>query len=260
MNSVRARIALGQLAEARTGLARAWELAEIIPRGGYLFIQVANVQEEFAATVDEGWEEIGSLVGVDVHSDDPLRDVDAVFRGSERQFLAAIYAVAGRLSARIGRSEHAMRFVDRVVPAIRLAPPWAINLPRIICNAAETMWLAECTDHLDAVEQALHDKLIAPDFRYPSVDGRLALAQLAALRGDVDGAREWFDRARTVLTEQGARPLLAVCDHDEAVMYARVGDKTRADALFDKAILQFADIGMTGWLIRAARERRGESP
>jgi hypothetical protein len=33
----------------------------------------------------------------------------------------------------------------------------------------------------------------------------------------------WFERAREVLDQQGARPLRAITDYDEALMYARRG-------------------------------------
>jgi hypothetical protein len=55
-------------------------------------------------------------------------------------------------------------------------------------------------------------------------------------------------------SEQGARPRLAVCDHDEARMYARradPGDADRARALLDAACAQYEAIGMTGRLRRA---------
>jgi hypothetical protein len=54
-----------------------------------------------------------------------------------------------------------------------------------------------------------------------------------------------------VLEEQGARPLRAICDHDEALMLIRrgeTGDAERAATLLDAAIEQFREIGMTGWL------------
>ncbi len=51
------------------------------------------------------------------------------------------------------------------------------------------------------------------------VDGRLTLARLCALTGRHDEAVSWFAKAREVLTEQGASPLLAIVDYDEALMY-----------------------------------------
>jgi hypothetical protein len=52
---------------------------------------------------------------------------------------------------------------------------------------------------------------------------RLALARLCALTGRSDEARAWFEKARHVLDEQGARPLRAITDFGEAWMEARHG-------------------------------------
>ncbi len=89
--------------------------------------------------------------------------------------------------------------------------------------------------------------------------GRLALARLCALQGRHDEAVEWFAKARTVLDEQGARPLRAITDFDEALMHARrgmVGDRERVLRLLDLAVPQFEAIGMPGWLRRAEELRR----
>ena len=61
------------------------------------------------------------------------------------------------------------------------------------------------------------------DFREPGADARLAMAQLCALTGRPGEAHQWFDRARAVLDEQGARPLRALVDLDEAWMEIRRG-------------------------------------
>jgi hypothetical protein len=132
-------------------------------------------------------------------------------------------------------------------------------------GAAETLWLLERLDHIDVVERAVRDKVIAPDFRFPLMDGRLALARLCALTGRYDEAHAWFAQARRALADQGVRPLLAVCDHDEALMLARrrgPGDTAAAGPLLESARGQFEDLGMTGWLRRAdelARRIGGES-
>jgi hypothetical protein len=117
-------------------------------------------------------------------------------------------------------------------------------------SAAEALWLLERFDHGDVVERALREKIIPADFRF-GVDGRLALARLCALTGRHDEAQQWFSEARRRLDEEGSRPLRAVCDLDEALMYVRragAGDADRARPLLAAARRQFDDIGMTGWL------------
>ena len=147
-----------------------------------------------------------------------------------------------------------MQRLERVLPAIERAPGWALNYTRIACDAAETLWLAERTDHIDVIERNLREKVIAPDFRFVMMDGRLALDRLCALQGRYDEAAEWFTKARAVLDEQGARPLRAIVDYDEALMYARrgaPGDAERARPLLDAALRQFRTLGMPGWIRRA---------
>jgi len=122
------------------------------------------------------------------------------------------------------------------------------------CDAAEVLWLLERLDHIGVVERALKEKMVAPDFRHPMMDGCLALARLCALQGRHDEAELWFGEAGRVLEEQGARPLRAITDFDEARMFirrGRSGDVDRAHPLLQSARRQFEDLGMTGWLHRA---------
>jgi hypothetical protein len=83
-------------------------------------------------------------------------------------------------------------------------------------------------------------------------DARLALARLCALDGRSREATRWFDAARAVLDTQGARPLRAVVDHDEALMHLRLGDTGAAAAHVAAAGAAFERLGMTGWARRLA--------
>src|SRR5262249_17510094 len=124
----------------------------------------------------------------------------------------------------------------------------------LVCDAAETLWLTERTEGIDVIERKLREKVIEPDFHSVMVDGRLALARLCALQHRYAEAVDWFAKARTLLAEQGARPLRAIVDYDEALMYARrgaPGDAERARPLLDAALRQFRTLGMPGWIRRA---------
>jgi hypothetical protein len=57
-----------------------------------------------------------------------------------------------------------------------------------------------------------------------------------------------------VFDEQGALPLRAICDYDEATTRVRAGDVVGADALRVAAVRQFDQLGMTGWSRAASRE------
>jgi hypothetical protein len=104
------------------------------------------------------------------------------------------------------------------------------------------------------IENGIREKVLVPDFRYPLRDGRLSMAQLSALQGRHDEAVNWFAKAREVLDEQRSRPLRAICDYSEAVMYTRRGtasDISLAQPLLDAALRQFQGLGMPGWIKRA---------
>ena len=86
-------------------------------------------------------------------------------------------------------------------------------------------------------------------------DSRLALGRLCALDGRASDAAWWFDAAREVLDAQGARPLRAVVDHDQAVMHLRAGDRAAAARGPTPPPAEFERLGMTGWTRRLARSR-----
>jgi len=81
---------------------------------------------------------------------------------------------------------------------------------------------------------------------------RLCLARLDGLLGNVRDAREQMAAERERLDAAGMRPLRAIVDHDEAIVVAAAGPAghTEATNLFDRAVDQFAALGMRGWIDR----------
>jgi tetratricopeptide (TPR) repeat protein len=216
----RFQVALGAFAEARETRARAIALAERSPQLLWAPQFLIAAEDEWRLATDDAWDaplEVG------------VPDLRELPQGS--QFRATFDASIARMHAHMGRVEPAMRRLAAVVPAIERAPGGADNYVRMICDAAATLWLTERTDHAAVIERNLREKVIEPDFRYPMMDARLALARLCALQRRYDEAVDWFGKARTVLDEQGARPLRAIVDYDEALMYVRRGaggDRERA--------------------------------
>ncbi len=235
--------ALGELAPARAASDRAWALATRLPGPS---VQVANLVaagDEICLARDERWE--ASLKAL-------RPDWDQVIEN--KIFLAVNRAAIARIHAHLGRVEPALALLAKAIPAIERVTRGGDNDTRMICDAAATLWMLARTDYIEVIERNLRQKVLAPDWRYPMFDARLSLARLCALQGRYDEAAEWFAKSRAVLQEQGARPLLAIADFDEAWMYIRrnaPGDKERARRLLDAAIAQFKSIGMTGWLRRA---------
>jgi tetratricopeptide (TPR) repeat protein len=243
------QVCLGRLDEARHALEQAQGLAHRVGQP----ISVALFGREYLSrALDEGWEELALVFEPLAASTNPAL---SWARGW-------IYAISVRIGARRGQEDVALRFLDLLVPWLERAPAWTIAFPQMACDAAEALWLFQRLDHVDVVERALREKVVGPDFRGPTVDGRLALARLSALQGRHDEALAWFVEARRVLGEQGARPLLAITDYDEALMYVRrgePGDLARARPLLAAAREQFEAVGMTGWICRADElsRRRG---
>lgn len=179
-------------------------------------------------------------------------------RSSQAWAVGPSLAIMARTAARLGRPDEALEHLGRLVPWLEGAPAWAVHFPCMAGHAAETLWLLHRLDHAQVVERALRDKVLTADFRDIAVDARLSLARLSTLRGRYAEATHWFNEARSVLTEQAARPLLAICDYDEALMHARrkePGDLDLARSLLGAARHQFGAMGMTGWIHRAEELR-----
>jgi tetratricopeptide (TPR) repeat protein len=233
--------ALGRLDAVRDTIEQSEAFAA---RLGMPVPSILQAKECIATATDEGLEELAAAVA-------PLT---AKVIPALAWLQGGFYAYIARISARLGQRDEALRCLGLLVPWLERAPAWTLGMPMMASHAAEALWVLERQDHLDLVERALREKVVAPDFRNAMVDGRLALARLCALTDRHDEALSWFAKAREALTEQGARPLLAITDYDEALMYTRrggPGDAETAGLLLEQARAQFETIGMNGWIRRA---------
>jgi DNA-binding SARP family transcriptional activator len=239
----RSLAALGDLEGARAALAEARELAGRIPGTGWSWerIHVEGALDALTLATAEDWEGMQRVFDELVSTEDPV----------PRWARAPMLAGCARTAAHLGQGERAMAMLALPVQALGRAPAWALNYTRTASDTAETLWLLGRRDHLRPVEAALRLKALPADFRFPMMDLRLSLARLCALDGRLDEADHWFAQARLVLEEQGARPLRAIADFDQALMYARAGRRSHARPSLDAATGQFQRIGMTGWLPRA---------
>jgi predicted ATPase/class 3 adenylate cyclase len=233
--------ALGHLGEAQAALEQADAQAD---RLGAPVATTIYPRQVLCAALDEGWEGLATTFSSVASSQNPAL----------AWALGFAYAGVTQAAVRLGQEKEALDALGRLVPWLERAAPWVPGFLAMAGAATEALWLLERLEHADVIERVLREKVLPADFRSPVADGRLALARLCALTGRFDEAVRWFAEARSVLTEQAARPLLAVCDFDEALMYARrggSGDADRARPLLESARKQFEAIGMTGWLRRA---------
>lgn len=208
----RCQIALGDLDAGRATLAVVRGLVARAPELplGWQLLHHQGAEDALVMARDEGWER-------------RVAEFEPWTRPGPGQHwgTAAIAGIAARNHAHLGRVGRAMGLLARPVRALRQAPAWAPNFARTACEVAETLWLLDRRDHLAVVESALREKALPSDFRFPMTDARQALARLCALDGRPGEAARWFDRARTVLTEQGSLPMLAIVDRDEERMRRR---------------------------------------
>jgi DNA-binding SARP family transcriptional activator len=241
----RALAALGDLEGARAALAQARDLANRIPDRNWSWerIHVEGALDALTMATGEDWASTQAVFEELVSTQDPV----------PRWARAPMSAGCARTAAHLGRAERAMALLALPVRALARAPAWALNYTRTACDTAETLWLLGRRDHLQPVEAAVRLKALPADFRFPAMDLRLSLARLCAVDGRLDEAAHWFAQAREVLEEQEARPLRAITDFDEALMYARLERHASARPLLEAAVGQFQRIGMTGWLRRAER-------
>ena len=166
----------------------------------------------------------------------------------------AIAAGAASVLARMNLADRAMPWLTVVPRAMEIGAPWTAAFNIVASDAALALWMMNRSDYCPVIERAFREKILPPDYRFPMRDSRLSIARLCALQRRYDEALGWFAQARVVLEEQGARPLRAITDYDEALMYLRRGDavdRARAQPLMDTALKQFREIGMTGWIRRA---------
>jgi DNA-binding SARP family transcriptional activator len=231
------RVNLGDISGAQASVEHGETLTA---RLGRPMPQLMNAKYALSWVLDSGWDQLAAALEPFGASTDPGL---AWARGG-------VYAMKARMFAWLGRRGDALDHVRNLVPWLERAPAWTNVFPFIACCAADSLWLLERTDDAEVVEQALRDKVLRPDFRNPNVDGRLSMAHLCALTGRHHEAASWFADARRVLTDQGALPLLAVCDHDEALIHLRRGDPEQAAPFLDAAHRQFATLGMTAWARR----------
>jgi tetratricopeptide (TPR) repeat protein len=241
--------ALGNLEASREAFGRASELGERVGNPPLLALGIMNMQLAHAFTRGEGYGLL--LPGIEqfLAKDAP-----------ENRWLRGLeWADAARCYAYEGRRDDALRALEQALPAIERGAGWVVGYGGLIGFVIEPLWVLERRAHVEVLERNLREKTLAADFRSLGTDARLSLARLCALTGRFDEAREWFEKARRVLDEQGARPLRAITDFDEAWMEVRrggAGDRQRALALLDAARGPFESIGMPGWLRRAEELRR----
>jgi hypothetical protein len=241
---VHLEIALGELATAQKRLARLEAVARQLEAPPINEVPLAATAATLALCRGDGLEH--ALAWLE-------RTLPPVDFPPARFFLAPFRALAALCCAWLGRREDAERWLALALPMLDAGPGWAPNYSVTVNAASEVLWLLERREDAGRVERNLRAKTLAPDFRYTCWDARLSLARLCALHERWGEAEAAFAAARAELDEQGARPLRAIVDHDEALALHRRGrpdDRQRARSLLGPARAAFLALGMSGWTAR----------
>src|SRR5262249_60435736 len=208
------RAALGDLALAERDLVRLTELAERAGNPPFVVAVGTSACGPVFSCRGPGLELLASAAYASV--------APAYWRAAGHALDAVLFTFAGG-------AEDALGAVARAMPAVERAGGGVFGYTALICRCCEALWRLGRADFADVLERNLLAKTLAGDFREPGVDARRAMAQLSALTGRPGEAHQWFERARAVLDEQGARPLRALVDLDEAWMEIRRGPHGNAD-------------------------------
>ena len=245
--------ALGEFTAAQAAYDRAIAFSARLSHPSFPLLNLMSVRTDFLIARNLGWDEIVTVPGFDALMANPPAEF--------KFFLAAGYANTALAMAQNHQAEPAMQLIALLPEALRRGAPWGLAYAMTACDAASTLWMLQRTEHAEVIEQSLREKVLLPDFRRTMRDSRLSMARLCALTRRYDEASGWFAEARGVLDEEGWRPLRAITDHDEALMYIRrgsEGDAARARPLLNAAAAQFRALGMPGWL-KSADELIAES-
>jgi DNA-binding winged helix-turn-helix (wHTH) protein/tetratricopeptide (TPR) repeat protein len=240
----RLQAALGRLDEARAGLEDSERRLEGLPMNAAFRSVRASVRSEIAHVEGRGFE---ALIPV---FEELVVSVD---EGSKWLMPTAMCAGA-EVFALAGRSQDALRMLEAGLPGMVRSPGWMTSFTLMVNAAVGTLWALGRDDWSTLLEKQLREKTLEPDFRFPGTDARLSMARICTLQERFEEAATWFEAARNVLDEQGARPLRAITDLDETRMLfqrGEPGDRERAEALLRGAVSSFRSIGMPGWTLRA---------
>jgi predicted ATPase len=234
---------LGEFTPAQAAYDRAIAFSARLSHPSFPLLNLMSVRSDFLIARNQGWDEIVTVPGFDELMANPPAEF--------KFFTAPGYAMSALAMAQNHQTEPAMQFIAMLPEALRRGAPWGFAYAMMACDAASTLWMLNRTEHLEVIEASVREKVLVPDFRCGMRDSRLSIARLCALTGRSEEASDWFMRARAVLEEDGWRPLRAITDYDEALMYIRRGsggDVARARPLLDAAVAQFRALDMSGWV------------
>jgi len=245
----RLHAALGRIPEARKSLEVSERHLQGLPPAPTFQVARASTRAQVAHAQGTGYEDVLPL----------FADLTGSPDEATKWLMPTVLSVAAETYALAGREQEALRLLQAALPGMIRSPGWMTSFTLMVNAAVGAAWALGSAEWVALLEKQLREKTLAPDFRFPGTDARLSLARLCTLQERYEEAGEWFARARDVLEEQGASPLRAITDLDEARMLLRragPGDAAQARSLLDACTRAFQHLDMTGWRERAEAQRR----
>jgi DNA-binding CsgD family transcriptional regulator len=243
--------ARGDLSSARESLSESGEVIDHLGSGHRLQALRGFVEFVLAHYADADLEHLARI------------ETKRAFDPRTPAWITLLHASAAAYAhARSGNATKARRYLGWIVPPLAELEPRTINQGGTVFFAAACAWELGEAEHAGRLRRLALDLIASEVADYTPVSSELTVARTAALLGEVDEARAWFERARAALEERGTRPLRALVDYDEALVL-RLQDPAAAACLLEEARSEFTELEMTGWLERAdtvLRSLRGAYP
>jgi DNA-binding CsgD family transcriptional regulator len=233
--------ARGDLSSARESLTRSGEVIDRLGSGHRLQALRGFIEFMLAQYTDVDLERLARI------------ETERAFDPRTPAWITLLHASAAAYAhARSGNAAEARRYLGWIVPTLAELEPRTINQGGATFFATAAAWELGEAEHAGQLRRLALDLVASEVADYTPVSSELTVARAAALLGEVDDARAWFDRARGALDQRGTRPLRAMVDYDEALVL-RLQDPAAAARLLDHARSEFGELEMTGWLERAER-------
>jgi hypothetical protein len=224
--------AVAVLIRLANGYGRHDDADRLIAEGADLFERVPPLSN--AAMQYLGATAFASTLG-DVDVTSALDGLNAGARSADQSWAAASLTAGSTLmAAHQGDRAAARAGVDALLPAITRAIGGAANYPFITCCVSFAQFLVGDDGHADLLAENLVDKVIDPEFHYLEANPESAMGCLDHLRGDLTGARQWWQRSTSRLTDERMATGLVIAAGYEAIGEFRAGDEQRFVAALER--------------------------
>jgi tetratricopeptide (TPR) repeat protein len=132
------------------------------------------------------------------------------------------------------------------------------QLARMLVYLGQGLLLAGRSDEAETEARRAYAVAVAGEERWEEAMAGRLLGEIAALRGPESGelASNCYQRALSIATEIGARPLAAHCHFGLGRLHRPAGKGEEAQKQLTTAAAMYREMGMTYWLERAETAMR----